>query len=222
MAVDRRQEFDELLDQTEVVHEPQNEDDFLKEIQAVYLGKEKEGEPVLEQLVTSFNGLFEETILENRRKKRIDACLKPSNVPMASPQVNFLIWKAVNAETRSFNLKLQVLKLKYTNTKITKLESRMAKSDYADVYLVDSLFSATREKAVDLKQAIKMGMDAFAFNCLAMRSLADSHTSLITPDLSEHFRGLHTGKDKVLGELLFGADFNSCLKGLKEVAKSGV
>ena len=210
VAVDHRQEFDELLDLTEVVSEPENDDDFLKEIQAVYLDKEKEGEPVLEQLVTTFNGLFEETMMEDRRKKLIDAYLKPSNVSLASPQVNLLIWKAVNAETRSFDLKLQ------------KLGSRMAKAAYANVYLVDLLFSAKREgKAVDLKQAIKMGMDAFALNCLAMRSLADLRRSLIKPDLSEQFRGLHTDKDKESGELLFGGDLNSRLKELKEVAKVG-
>ena len=83
-----------------------------------------------EQLVSTFNELFEASMTEERRKKLLEAYRKPKDNSVASSRGNLLVWKAVNADTRTSNLKLQ------------KLGSRTARAAYAHVYLVDLLFKS--------------------------------------------------------------------------------
>ena len=81
-VVDHRQNFEALLysDDCESLGSGEDqEDDFLKEIQAGYLEKEKECDPVAEQLVNTFNGLFEDNMSEKRKEELLDNYRKPTS-----------------------------------------------------------------------------------------------------------------------------------------------
>ena len=190
--------------------EIESDDDLLDDLVQQFSSAPDVGPPLPEKLATAINDIFENRLSEEKSKELVNTYKCPGNVNLGSAVVNPEVWSSLNKDTRTNDIKLQ------------RLGSRMASTTYAMSQLLLVLFDAHgSKKELDLKHAIRIGMDAIALGCSAVHKLAEQRRSTLRPSINPQFRAICGKLEKEPADLLFGPGLTQRVKDLKETARVG-
>ena len=190
--------------------ETDSEEDVLEDIAQQLRSPSDVGPAVSDKLATVINGLFQSRPSEERVKDLVDNYKCPKNIEVGSAPVNQEIWSSLNKDARAGDLKLQ------------RIGARMASAAYAMCNLMQQLYDCrTENKELDIKHALKVGMDVMLLSCSAAQKIADHRRNALRPAISPQFRAICGKQESESHELLFGKDLIQRVKDIKETARLG-
>ena len=185
-------------------------DDLWEDIALEYAQQNTFGSPITGKLADVISNVFENKLSDDKIKELTEEHKRPENVRMGAPTINPEVWAILTSERRAYDVKLQ------------RIGSRIASANSALCKQLELLYDGRETKnQLDVKAAIKLGMDAIALNCTAMLKLAEHRRSSIRPALNHQFKALCVGQGKEPHELLFGTDLPQRLKDIKDTSKLG-
>ena len=186
------------------------EDDFMDELAEDYASTNDVGPAVTPKIGDLINGVFKSKLPDEKAKELGDNYKRPENVRVGSALINPEIWSSLSSDRRGDDVKLQ------------KAGASIANANHALCNLLQLLYEGrTDTENLDIKHAIKVGMDAVALNCLALHRLADYRRNSIRPTINPQYRAICAKQDNESHELLFGGELTQRLKDRKETVKVG-